>query len=172
MAVTTMALMGMSMALMNMTAETVMVKEGTDVPLVFAQKVSSKTAKEGQMVNLKVEKNVMVDGTVVIPAGTPVTAVIENVEKQGRFGKNAVIEFSINPVMVNGQTIQLQNRQKGLKFQGGHTGNAAAASVGGAVLLGPLGLLGGYGVVGKPVAIDPGMKVKTEVASTVAVRIP
>ena len=168
----TFAISALSMAMANYTADQVLIKEGTDVPLIFAEDISSKTAKEGQMVNLKVAEHVTIDGTVVIPEGTPVTAVIDNVEKRGRFGKNAKIEFSLNPIMVNGQTIQLQDRQKGLMFQGGNTANAAAASVGGAVLLGPLGLLAGWGVVGKPVTIETGHRVETEVDETVALYIP
>jgi hypothetical protein len=168
----TFAISALTMAMANFTDDQVLVTKGTDVPLMFTENISSKTAKEGQMVNLKVAEHVTIDGTVVIPQGTPVTAVIEDIDKQGRFGKNARMHFSLNPIMVNGQTIQLQDREKGLMFQGGNTANAAAASVGGAVLLGPLGLLAGWGVVGKPVTIEAGHRVETEVDETVALYIP
>jgi len=150
-------------------ADTITVPKGTDVKLIFDQSLSSKTAEEGQSVKMHVADDLVVDGKTIIKSGTPVTAVIEKVDKRKRFGVNARIRVAINPVKSTmGQTIPLEPRQKG-KVVGGKTGEAAAASGGGALLLGPIGLAGGYFIVGKSVKIDPGDHLVTIVSKDVAI---
>ena len=56
------------------------IAKGTDVPLVFDQALSSKTAKEGDKVSLHVSQDVAVDGKTVIKQGTPVTGMVTKVE--------------------------------------------------------------------------------------------
>jgi len=141
------------------------VPQGTGVTLAFKDSLSSKTAKAGDKVRMEVVDDVRVDGKTVLRAGTPVTAVIEKVDKNGRFGKNARIRIVINPV----RGIPLQPREKGKAFQGGKTDKAAIASGAGALVLGPVGLIGGVFIKGRNVNIKPGDKVETEVSRTVRV---
>lgn len=141
------------------------VPQGTDVTLAFKQSLSSKTARAGDKVRMEVLNDVRVGGTTVLRAGTPVTAIIEKVDKSGRFGKNARIRLTLNPV--NG--IPLQPREKGKAFQGGKTDKAAIASGAGALVLGPIGLVGGVFINGRNVNIKPGDKIDTEVSRTVRV---
>ena len=51
-------------------AQTVLVPRGTDVPLMFVDRVTSNGAHEGQMVDLKVSKHVFVNGRAVVSGGT------------------------------------------------------------------------------------------------------
>ena len=49
-------------------------------------------------------------------------------------------------------------------------GEAAGASIGAAAILGPVGLVGGYFVVGKEVHAKPGDKLTVEVSKDVLVK--
>lgn len=134
--------------------------KGTEVLLTFRQSLSSKTAKAGDHVRLAVKRAVRnARGMVVLAAGTPVSGVIERVDSRDHFGKNARIRIALDPV----KGIELQPRDKGAVV-GGTRGNQAAAVSGGAALVfGPLGLVGGYFVVGHNVFIHPGDTLRTEV---------
>lgn len=141
------------------TAQTT-VPDGTEVMLKFEQPVTSKTAKAGDTIKFSIAKDVVSGGKTVLSTGTPVTGVIEAVSKRDRFGKNARIRLVLNPV--NG--ISLEPRDKGKPFSGSATDKAAIASGAGALVLGPLGLAGGYFVTGKSVNIKAGDTLRTEVA--------
>ncbi len=128
--------------------------KGDAVTLKFVDPVSSKTAKAGDKIRFTV-----VDTVGKIRAGTPVTGIIERVDKRDRFGKNARIRLVLNPI--NGVT--LAPRDKGKPFMGSSTDKAAIASGAGALVLGPLGLAGGYFITGKSVNVKVGDTLRTEV---------
>jgi hypothetical protein len=137
-------------------------KSGTEVNLTFRQEVNSKTAKPGDAIAFVV-KNDVTDGSgrVVIKAGTPVRGTIEKVDRRDHFGKNARIRISINPI----HGIAVQPRDKGAVVGGTRSDEAGAISGGAALLLGPLGLAGGYFVVGHNVDIHPGQTLRTVVSN-------
>lgn len=143
--------------------------EGTQVKLAFDQSVSSKTAKAGDRIKLHVAEDVKVDGKVVIPAGTRASAVVSSVKKRGRYGKNAQLQLTLNPIHVRHTNISLEPRQKGKQFKGSRTDKAAIATGAGAVILGPVGLVGGLFVPGKEVKIKKGDPLITEVSRSVDV---
>jgi hypothetical protein len=143
------------------------VEKGKDIDLKFMQSLSSKTAVIGQSVKLAVMHDVMEEGKLILKAGTPVMGVITKVDKRDHFGKNARIRLAINPVKsLYGEMIPLQPRDK-QSVTGRRSDTAGAASVGGAAVLGPIGLVGGYFVVGKPVKVQVGDPLYTQVSRTV-----
>ena len=144
--------------------------KGTPVELKFERALSSRHAYVGEVVPMRVADNVYDHGRVVIRQGPPVTAIIRQVEKNGRFGKNGVLKLDIMPIHADGATIPLQPRQKG-RIVGGTRGTETAGAAGaGLLVLGPLGLGAGYFVVGKSVNVMPGDHLETQVAHTVSVR--
>ena len=54
----------------------VMIKGGTIVPVEAIKKVKATSVDEGQNVDLKVSRDVIVDGIVAIPAGTTVKSTV------------------------------------------------------------------------------------------------
>lgn len=147
----------------------VTVKKGTEVKLKFAQALSSRTVKAGDTVRLTVAEPLMVDGQTVLKEGASVTGVVEKVTKRSRYGINAQIRMVLNPVRTAmGKSLTLEPRGKG-NVVGGKTGEAAAATVGGAAILGPVGLIGGYFITGKSVNVKVGDPLVTQVAKTVVV---
>lgn len=145
-----------------------MVHRGTPVTLVFDQDLSSKHAKAGDTVLMHVAKDVVVDGRVVIKAGTHEDALIESVSKRGRFGKNGSIRLALNPVVGrHDRKIPLQPRTAGHNFNGSRTDHAALAAGAGLLVLGPIGLVGGVFIPGKDVNIKAGQKLESEVSHDV-----
>jgi len=144
----------------------VTVSKGTDIDLKFTQKLNSKNVVEGQKVMLAVAHDVTINGKVVLRSGTPVTAVVTKVDHRDHFGKNARVRLALNPVHARGGWIALEPRDK-QSITGRRSDTAGAASAGGAVVLGPVGLLGGYFVVGKQVKVQVGDPLYTVVSRTV-----
>lgn len=147
------------------------VPQGTRVTLVFDQPLSSKTAKVGDTVRLHVKDAVMVAGQPAIAKGARVQGVITKVDKRKSYGINAEIQLALNPVKsVTGVAVPLEPAGKGQQLGGKKTTEAAGATAGGAVVLGPIGLIGGYFVHGKQVNVKPGDTIVTEVPKTVVIR--
>lgn len=135
--------------------------KGTEVMLVFKQALSSRRAKAGDSVNMAIAKDVSdSSGHIVLHQGEPVTATIERVDKNDHFGKNARIRLALQPI----HGITLEPRDKGKMIGGTRSDQAAAVSGAGLLVLGPLGLAGGYFVVGHSVNIHRGDLLRTEVS--------
>ncbi len=161
-------LLGLMAVSVSANAERITAPKGTEVILAFDQALNSKTAKVGESVALHVRDNVNVNGHTVIAAGTKVTATISEVDKRKRYGINAKMRIVLNPVRSTyGRRIDLEPSSKGHYVGGKKSGEAAGATIGGAILLGPVGLVGGFFVHGKPVNIKVGDPLVTEVSTTV-----
>jgi hypothetical protein len=152
-------------------AEELILKKGTDVHLLFATPLSSKTAHDGDKVRFTVEDPVMVDGKEVIKEGTPVIGTVTKVQKRGRYGVNAHIQMVMNPIRtVAGNRAPLGFKTKGQDVSS-RTGEAAGATIGGAAILGPVGLVGGYFIVGKNVNAKPGDKMTVDIDKDTVVHV-
>jgi hypothetical protein len=148
-------------------AKTIVVPKGTEVKLVFVHTLSSKTAKVGQIVPFHVAVPMKSDGQVILKKGTFVKGIISSVEHRKRFGISARIKITLNPVRsLYGTMIPLEPQTKG-KYAGSRSDKAAYASGGAALLLGPIGLVGGYFVVGKQVNVKAGTPFISEVSQKV-----
>jgi hypothetical protein len=157
----TSVLMGVSVMAMAST----WIPKGTAVPLTFDDRLSSSGAKAGDTVRMHVTEDVMVNGRVILKAGTLVRAMVSNVRKRGHFGVNAKLAFSIQPI--NGIEVAPAVKGKDLNSRTDHAAEAAGA---GALILGPIGLAGGYFVVGKQIEIHPGDDFYTEVTRGTRIR--
>ena len=152
-------------------SEEIVLRKGTDIHLVFDSRLDSTRSKPGDKVKFHVEKDVEVDGKTLISHGTKVMGTVEKINKRSRYGKNASVSMHLRSVKsVSGKLIKLEPKTKGQVISG-ETGDAAAATVGGAILLGPLGLAGGYFVVGKNVHAKPGDKTTVQVSKDTSVNV-
>lgn len=156
--------------LINAASVKLVVAKGTIVDLKFDKAFSSRTSKIGDSVSLHVVNDVRSGNTVVIKKGTKVTGVMSSVDKRKRYGVNAKIRIALNPVKSTyGVMIPIEPRTKG-DYIGGKTGEAAGATIGGAAILGPVGLVGGYFVVGKPVTVKVGDPLSTMVTKNIVLK--
>jgi hypothetical protein len=110
-------------------------KEGTEVKLRFAQDLSSKTAAEGDSVDLTLDEDLKVDGIVVARSGTKALATVTNAKKAGMMGKGGELNIRLEHMKVSDTRVRL----RGSKSRQGDekVGTAVALTV----LFGPVGLL-------------------------------
>lgn len=111
------------------------VKEGTDVKLKFAQDLSSKTAAEDDPVNLVLDEDLKVGDVVVAKAGAKAVGTVTHVKKAGMMGKAGELNMRLEYVIVGDTRMKLRGT-KGKEGQG-KEGTAVALTV----LFGPIGLI-------------------------------
>lgn len=121
-------------------------KEGTEVKLKFADTVSSKTAAEGDPVNLTLDEDLKVGDVVVVKAGAKALGTITSAKKAGMMGKAG--ELSMRPEYVLANDSRMRIRGSKAREGQGKEGTAVALTV----LFGPIGLI----KHGKNVDIKPG----------------
>lgn len=132
----------------------------TTIPLEFCDSLDSRTAKKGDVVALKVVDDVTIDGKLRFRKDADASGIVEGVEKPGRFGKRAQIKLRLDWAKdVNGQEVALASYTTGHRFEPG----AAGAGLGGALLLGPIGLLGGALIKGGHLVIKKGTRIQGRV---------
>jgi len=110
-------------------------KEGTDVKLKFADDLSSKTAAEGDPVNLILDEDLKVGDVVVAKAGCKATGTVSNAKKAGMMGKAGELNMRLEHLKVGDERVRLRG-SKGKEGQG-KEGTAVALTV----LFGPIGLI-------------------------------
>jgi len=110
-------------------------KEGTDVKLRFAQELSSKTASEGDPVNFVLDEDLKVGDVVVARAGAKAVGTVTNAKKAGMMGKGGELNVRLEHLKAGDNKIRL----RGTKGKEGDskTGTAVALTV----LFGPVGLI-------------------------------
>lgn len=87
----------------------VKVKAGVPVILRLTEDISSKTKNVNENVAMEVARDVVVDGKVVIKAGTPATGTVSWAEKAGMLGKEGKIQITADSTKtVDGQKAQLR----------------------------------------------------------------
>jgi hypothetical protein len=116
-------------------SDKLILKEGSDVHLKFAQALTSKTATEGDPVNLVLDEDLKVGDVVISKAGAKAVGTISHAKKAGMIGKAGELSMRLEYVLVNDSRLRLRG-SKGKEGQG-KEGTAVALTV----LFGPLGLI-------------------------------
>lgn len=112
-----------------------MLKEGTEVKLKFSDDISSKTANEGDPVNLVLDEDIKIGDIVVAKAGCKAVGTITNAKKAGMMGKAGELNMCLEHMKVGDDKVRLRG-SKG-KEGNGKEGTAVALTV----LFGPIGLI-------------------------------
>ena len=110
-------------------------KEGSDVNLKFAQDLSSKTATEDDPVNLVLDQDLKIADVIVAKAGAKAVGTITHAKKAGMMGKPGELNMRLQYLMVGDARVKLRGT-KGKEGQG-KEGTAVALTV----LFGPIGLI-------------------------------
>jgi len=110
-------------------------KEGSDIHLKFAQNLSSKTAAEGDTVNLVLDEDLKVGDVVVAKAGSKVVGTITHAKKAGMIGKAGELNMRLEYLILPDGRLRLRG-SKGKEGEG-KEGTAVALTV----LFGPIGLI-------------------------------
>jgi hypothetical protein len=144
-------------------APTLLLPSYTEVILTPDVEASSKQLREGDVVLMRSLFDVMHNGVVVIPKGTPARGTVTWRTGKGAFGKSAKMEITFNDLtMPNGQKVALagKHRQEGA----GNTGAAVGAVV-------AVGVFGAF-VTGKSAIIPVGQHLTARTADALSYVIP
>jgi hypothetical protein len=110
-------------------------KEGTDVKLKFAQDLSSKTATDDDPVNLVLDEDLKVGDMTVAKAGAKAVGTVTHAKKAGMMGKGGELNMRLEYLLVGDTRMRLRGT-KGKEGEG-KVGAAVALTV----LFGPIGLM-------------------------------
>jgi hypothetical protein len=110
-------------------------KEGSDVQLKFAQDLSSKTATEGDPVNLVLDQDLKIGDVVIAKAGAKAVGTITHSKKAGMMGHAGELNMRLEYLLVGDTRLKLRG-SKGREGQG-----KEATAVALTVLFGPIGLI-------------------------------
>ncbi len=147
---------------------------GTLVQLRLTAPVSTRDAKPGDVVNLRVSDSVYLGTRLIIRKDETTTATITEVRGPRNWGRSARLSFEFGAVQaVDGTAVALGPWSKETRKEES-MGYAAGATVGGAALLGPVGLVGGMFVKGNHVELPAGQDFKAAVRwdTAIAAAVP
>jgi len=111
------------------------VKEGTDVKLKFAQALSSKTAADDDPVNMVLDEDLKVGDVTVAKAGAKALGTVTNAKKAGMMGKGGELNLRLEYLIVGDSRMRIRGT-RGREGEG-KVGTAVALTV----LFGPIGLI-------------------------------
>jgi hypothetical protein len=116
-------------------ASTVILTDGTDVPLAFDQDISSKTAADGDSVEFVLAEDLKVGDVVVAKAGAKAVGEVTNAKKAGMMGKAGELNIRLDYLKAGSVKVHL----RGSKGKEGESSTGAAVAL--TVLFGPIGLI-------------------------------
>lgn len=132
--------------------------------------VSTKTSHEGDSIKFTVAENVMDGNVLLVPAGTVGSATITSLKKARSFGRNGALDITFDSVPAIDGTEFTAVQGKDAKERTKGEIKAAGASVAGAVLLGPVGLVGGAFIKGKNIDYPVGSTVFIQPQDSVSIQ--
>ena len=132
--------------------------------------VSTKTSHEGDSIKFTVAENVMDGNVLLVPAGTVGSATITSLKKARSFGRNGALDITFDsvPAIDGTEFTAVQGKEAKERTKGEI--KAAGASVAGAVLLGPVGLVGGAFIKGKNIDYPVGSTVFIQPQDSVSIQ--
>ncbi len=110
-------------------------KEGTDVKLKFAQDLSSKTAADDDPVTFVLDEDLKVGDVTVVKAGAKALGTITHAKKAGMMGKGGELNLRLEYLVAADSRMRLRGT-KGKEGEG-----KVGATVALTVLFGPIGLI-------------------------------
>ncbi len=128
---------------------------GTPVRLVTAQALSSKTQVKGDLVALRTAEDLIVDGVVAIPKGTPATGQVSDARIKGAMGMGG--RLTLRPLYLS-----VGNRTVRLTGSAADGGGVQPGAVIGTVLIAPF-------FTGKSAVIPEGTSLQSFVVKTAVV---
>jgi len=135
----------------------ILLAEGTDVPLVFDEDISSKTAAEGDEVTFVLAEDIKLGDIVVVKAGAKAQGEVTNAKKAGMMGKAGELNVRLNYLRDGSFKIKI----RGTKGKEGESGTTGAIVL--TVLFGPIGLI----KHGKDIDIKKGSALKAYVSDDI-----
>ena len=140
----------------NSTGTIVTVPRQTLVRIEFVDSLTSKTAKVGDTARVKVAEDIFVEGLLVFPKGALGQVSVKSVKPAKTFARNGKLELEFDYVETfDGRPAHFIQGAKSLDATETYA-KAAGASIAGAIILGPIGLVTGAFVKGENAVVKEG----------------
>lgn len=141
------------------------IPEGTILNVELTRGISSKNAKVGDQVPLRLLENLIINDVMVLESGTEVKAVITKRRKAALLGRGGKLEISVISVKaVNGLEIPLQYSRK--NYGKGESGATIA------LLPTVATIIGGVFVTGSNIFYKPGLRFEIKISEDIDLKIP
>lgn len=116
---------------------------GTTIPVRITQTLDSATAQQGDRFSGAVASDIVQDGVVVLPQGTPVTGHVDTVQDAAHFKGSSLLTISLNSINRKGEHLEITTEPYTKEGEG--RGKNTAEKVGGGAAVGAIlgGILGG-----------------------------
>ncbi|MEG0831752.1 MAG: hypothetical protein RSF75_05335, partial [Acidaminococcaceae bacterium] len=140
----------------TLSTEAVVLPKDTLLKIEFTEALKSKENRAGDTVHFQMADNLYVGEVLVLPKGATGYGTVKKIVQAGSFGRDARIDIEFTNILaVDGTAIPVIMGELA-KQQAETAAGAAGASIGGMILLGPVGAIGGAFVTGKSVTIPVG----------------
>ena len=150
--------------------ETSTLPKDSIIKIEFTEELGNRLNKEGDEVNFKVADNLYVNDVLVLPKGATGKGKIKKVVQPGIFGKDGRVDIEFSYVYaVDGNKIPVVLGDLA-EQQAKTIAGAAGASIGGMVILGPVGVVGGAFVKGSSVVIPVGSATFVQTAEDTSIQ--
>ncbi len=136
----------------------------------LVEALDSRTAKVGDTVKYQAVKDVIIDGVLIVAQGEKGEGKITKVKQNQNFGRDAQVEIDFGSIeAIDGSRMEVFMGEEAENAMKKSLAMAAGASLAGVAILGPIGIVGGAFVKGKPVELSAGteMYVQTKDESVV-----
>ena len=146
----------MSHVVENSSGTIVTIPKETLVRIQFVDSLTSKTAKVGDTARIKVAEDIFIDGLLVFPKGALGQVSVKNVKPAKTMARNGKLELAFDYVETfDGRPVHFIQGAKSLDATETYA-KAAGASIAGAIILGPIGLVTGAFIKGENAIIKEG----------------
>lgn len=140
---------------------------GTVIPVKLLDALDSRTAQTGDIVRFAVLQPIKIGDMEVIPEGMTLDGTVTKVRKAKRFGVDGKITLQFHQLRaIDGTLINVKEADRNTE-EYKHAVGAAGASAAGALVLGPIGLVGGLFVHGNEAVIPTGTVMYVQTVRTV-----
>ena len=138
---------------------------GTEVPLRLLEELTTggKKLRVGQQFRMETSAPVLVQGVVVIPAGSPAVGEITDVRNKGMWGKSGHLAARVLYVTVNGRQIRMS---------GGFDDKGVAGGVGAVAVSAIVFLPAGFFMTGTSAKVPVGAAIKGFIDEDVQLSMP
>ena len=140
------------------------------IKIEFTQELGNKISKVGDEVGFKAADNLYVNDVLVLPKGATGIGKVKKVVQPGMFGKDGRVDIDFMHINgVDGSKIPVFVGELA-KQQAKSYAGAAGATIGGMIILGPVGVIGGAFVKGSSITIPEGSVTFVQVSEDVVMQ--
>ena len=133
--------------------------KGTVVKAMLTKTITVRTVKKGDIISMATAEPIMIGDVLVAPSGSRILGHVTKVRLPGAFGRSSKIDIEVDSLEILGPSIvKLGIGTEAKKAMDAYLpiAGAAATSLAGALLLGPVGLVGGFFIRGNDRQLSEG----------------